>query len=329
VSTRFIKYLPFFLLLLALPLAIIVVRQITRLKPKADTQTAKLLFSPTQLSLPPDKTVSILINPDSAVLKSVQFAVNFDHHLLQLTTITRAPSAPFDSVATQSSLTQANSAGKFIYSAAHVSGAPPSATTFELIRLTFSSLTSASATASLTFPPAEVNIVDSATSLSLPFETNSSTITINATTPSLSPTQPAASITSTPTSTPTPTNEPNNCGGTCGSNYNCKGQFLCWHGYCHNPYCVSSVNCICSPTSTPTLTPTPTRLASPSPTIEEVQLFTPDIYSPEEVASPASPIDNLPTLDYSVPETTPQGFLPRLLAAIRQFIAILFPGINR
>ncbi len=78
--------------------------------------------------------------------------------------------------------------------------------------------------------------------------------------------------------------EPNFCGGTCGSNYNCQANFFCFEGYCRNPLCSSSVDCICSTTtptstSTPTITTTPIKLATitPEPTISATPSITPTI----------------------------------------------------
>ena len=72
--------------------------------------------------------------------------------------------------------------------------------------------------------------------------------------PTLTPTntpRPTATNTPTPTATgtlkptPTPTSTPNTCGGTCGSNSNCQSDYVCFDGYCRNPSCTNSVDCIC------------------------------------------------------------------------------------
>ena len=72
--------------------------------------------------------------------------------------------------------------------------------------------------------------------------------------------------------------EPNFCGGTCGSNYNCQANFFCFEGYCRNPLCSSSVDCICSTTTpTPTITANPIKLATitPKPTVSATPSITP------------------------------------------------------
>ena len=61
---------------------------------------------------------------------------------------------------------------------------------------------------------------------------------------------PRPTNTPTPTATttpvpPTPTSLPNTCGGTCGSNGNCQSDYVCFEGYCRNPSCTSSIDCVC------------------------------------------------------------------------------------
>jgi hypothetical protein len=60
----------------------------------------------------------------------------------------------------------------------------------------------------------------------------------------------ASSPTSTPTATPTSApvaGALNSCGGTCGSNSNCQANYICSNGYCRNPSCTDSQNCVCNP----------------------------------------------------------------------------------
>ena len=56
---------------------------------------------------------------------------------------------------------------------------------------------------------------------------------------------PMPTATNTPMPTATPTSKPNTCGGTCGSNSNCQSDYVCYQGYCRNPSCTSSPDCIC------------------------------------------------------------------------------------
>lgn len=67
-----------------------------------------------------------------------------------------------------------------------------------------------------------------------------------------------ATPTPTPTPTVTPTSTPNSCNGTCGSNSNCASNLICSNGFCRNPSCTISSNCVCSGTPGPTATPVPT-----------------------------------------------------------------------
>jgi len=69
-----------------------------------------------------------------------------------------------------------------------------------------------------------------------------------------------------PTNTPTPA-EPNSCNGTCGSNYNCKGEYFCYQGFCRNPACPNDKSCVCA---TLTSTKTPTLKLSPTPSGNEI-----------------------------------------------------------
>ena len=74
--------------------------------------------------------------------------------------------------------------------------------------------------------------------------------------------------TASPTDSPTdnPAGSPNACGGTCGSNTNCQQNYVCYQGFCRNPSCTSSQNCVCAPTPPPagnsTVSPTSTTKAT-------------------------------------------------------------------
>ena len=81
-----------------------------------------------------------------------------------------------------------------------------------------------------------------------------------------------------PSNTPTPIGEPNSCNGTCGSNYNCKGEYFCYQGFCRNPNCPNEKSCVCATlTSTKTLTPK----LSPTPSKTEISP-TEEVLSPTE-----------------------------------------------
>lgn len=66
---------------------------------------------------------------------------------------------------------------------------------------------------------------------------------------------PSGTASPTPTGTPTPSGTPNSCGGTCGSNANCASNLICYQGFCRNPSCTTSTNCVCSGTPGPSSTP--------------------------------------------------------------------------
>ncbi len=116
---------------------------------------------------------------------------------------------------------------------------------------------------------AQVNIVDSpaptpgtdiACTVSFTVLDTVATPTITLT-PTASPTPPpGATLTPTPppgaTSTPTPVDQPNACGGTCGSNASCQSGMTCFEGFCRNPECTASTNCVCG-TAPAVATPTP------------------------------------------------------------------------
>lgn len=61
--------------------------------------------------------------------------------------------------------------------------------------------------------------------------------------------------------------EPNYCGGTCGSNYNCQANYFCFEGFCRNPICSDSKDCICrQATATATAVTTASAKATIRPT---------------------------------------------------------------
>jgi hypothetical protein len=91
-----------------------------------------------------------------------------------------------------------------------------------------------------------------------------------------------------PSNIPTPTGEPNSCNGTCGSNYNCKGDYFCYQGFCRNPDCPNDKSCVCAVNPTLTSTKTPTPKISLTPTEE--------IPSPTESSTATATITAQPTV---------------------------------
>lgn len=124
----------------------------------------------------------------------------------------------------------------------------------------------------------------------------------------------AAAFTPTPvkpsptkTPTPSPTSQPstsgtNACGGTCGSNSNCNSNLFCFNGFCRNPLCGDSLDCVCkAPTSTKT--PTPKAATTPKPTATPkpgVPTSTPTITPKPTTNSTPTP---QPTILLTKPET--------------------------
>ncbi len=108
-----------------------------------------------------------------------------------------------------------------------------------------------------------------------------------------------ASATPDPTITPSP--EPNSCGGTCGSNINCQSAYVCYNGFCRNPSCSTSTDCICrAPTATPTTRPTTIAAKTTKPSIK-----------PTTSSTIISPTDS-PVIEYSDPEATDNNFWQRI-----------------
>lgn len=101
----------------------------------------------------------------------------------------------------------------------------------------------------------EVTPAPAACSLSFTLTVSTPTPT---STPSGTPTStPTGTPSPTPTGTPGPSATPNSCGGTCGSNFNCGPSLVCYNGFCRNPSCTSSANCVCG---TSAATPAPPSL---------------------------------------------------------------------
>jgi hypothetical protein len=74
----------------------------------------------------------------------------------------------------------------------------------------------------------------------------------------------------------------NACGGTCGSNYNCNSGLYCYQGYCRNPDCANSSDCVCrspnptvKPTAKPTAKPTFNPANKPTPPVITLAKTTP------------------------------------------------------
>lgn len=104
--------------------------------------------------------------------------------------------------------------------------------------------------------------------------------------------------TQSPNPTPTPTgdngnqnNNPstNGCGGTCGSNYNCDAGLYCYTGFCRNPFCNTTTNCICV-TPTPTPKATSKALVKPTPAVIALVKSTPFPTPGASVAPVATPV---------------------------------------
>lgn len=93
--------------------------------------------------------------------------------------------------------------------------------------------------------------------------------------------------------------EPNSCGGTCGSNYNCKMDYFCFEGFCRNPLCSSSVDCVCRATPNPTQIATTKAKAKPTPTTTSLPK------GGNETPEPESTIKSLSTTKSEI-KTTPK-----------------------
>ena len=85
------------------------------------------------------------------------------------------------------------------------------------------------------------------------------------------------------TATPTPVAEPNSCNGTCGSNFNCKGEFFCYQGFCRNPTCPGDKTCACT-----TATVAPTKIPTAKPKVS----LTPTIEATPTESIPVTPTEN-------------------------------------
>jgi hypothetical protein len=179
----------------------------------------------------------------------------------------------------------------------------------------------------------------------LSFDSSSAVAATNETSNALLGTTPATfTVTIQPTATLQPTlvptqapGNPNSCGGTCGSNSNCQTNYVCFNGYCRNPYCTSVTDCNCAsvtPPPTPTAIPTnipakttrpkitsaPTAMATLKKTPKETALETqaPSNFWESVYSSPSVAPISLPTLlpGSALPKSNTVSLLPWIIGSL-------------
>jgi hypothetical protein len=226
------------LLVLALPVGIVLVRQIQRYQAGAALDTASLYFSPAQQNLPPDSNFKIMIDTKTNLVGFVRVEFTIDPAKVNLVSeITVTPRLA--TVVQKSTMAEVNSTGQGIIVAAlsTTDRGNPLSGIVELANFNLHTVTTAANNATtLSITDSGIQLIDMQSTV-VPFTSASSSLILNASVPTstgtTAPTSTTAiTATGTATKTPTPTLTPT---GTA------------------------------APTSTGTLTPTATK--TPTPTV--------------------------------------------------------------
>lgn len=215
-------------------------------KPKASVSTGTILFDPTTLTVPPDGTMRVILDPQNNPISFAKVELTFDKNAVLVKEISYTNLLSM--VIATTSATTANNTGviSFTLGLAPADRNNPPATAFDFLTIKFAKKSTTGSQSQLTFNAANSQLVDMA----------SQQMSINST--------PADIIIR---------GEPNSCGGTCGSHANCKAGLFCYSGYCRNPQCPSATNCTCT-TYISNPTPTPKATVKPTPNVVNYQLPT-------------------------------------------------------
>lgn len=264
----FWKVIGFIGIIIGLVAAIILIREQTRIRPKAVGEQVRLYFGNIAGSLPPNQTVTLRVdagvfaplpsgNPNGIAFANVQ--LNFDPAKIQLASeITIPAGSPLQNVSVKSTMAEANSSGQITL----VVGLPPvdppnpiipATGDFPFADMVFRVISPAVGdTASIATSATGIQIVD-LTPTSISYTGGSVTLNLNPPTPTLTP-LPTATPTPLPTATPTP-----------------------------RPTSTPTPRPTATPTPLPTPTPTPRPTNTPTPTPTPLPTSTP---TPVPTATP-------------------------------------------
>ncbi len=204
-------------LVLALPVALITVKEVQRYRTGAALASVNLYFEPGQQNLPPNSNFKLMANAGTNQVAFIRVDFTFDPTKVQLASeIT--PTSALATVVQKTTMATANSTGvaTLVIAKSPVDTNNPPSGTFEIANVNVTSVTQAQNTsAALSYVDSTVQLVDMQSQL-LPFTTQPASLTLNYVAPN-SPTSTSAptqiaTATSVPTatSTLTPTTRPTN-----------------------------------------------------------------------------------------------------------------------
>lgn len=201
-------------MLLALPLTLFTVQQVSNYLTKATAGTVAVSFSPSQSTLPPDRQFDIMLNSGTTKVAFARVVYTFDRTKVQLRNEIQITGV-LTTVVEKTSMSTANAQGRAVV----VVGLPPNTTyptgVFKIATFTLGSVATTSTTGQLNFVATDMQIVEeagsamviTATSASLTLSSSNVTPTLQA--PTLTPTRtPTVTLTPTRTPTQTPTRTP-------------------------------------------------------------------------------------------------------------------------
>lgn len=193
------------LLVLALPVGVVLVRQVQRYRAGAALDTAKLYFEPAQQSLPPDSNFKIMLDSKTNQVGFVRVEFTFDPSKVQFSNeITITPR--LSTIIQKTTMAQANAAGQAIIVAALSPGdrGNPLVGINEIANVNMHTVAvETNLPAMLSITDAGVQLID-LLSNSVPFTSEQSSLVLNPVS-ATSTTAPIATSTIAETSTPIPT----------------------------------------------------------------------------------------------------------------------------
>jgi hypothetical protein len=190
--------------LLALPISVAVVQQAVLYFSRAQVDTVSLYFNPSDTTLPPNKTMKLMVDAKTNKVGFAALELAFDNSKINLTGEITTTSL-LKTVVSKTSQADANSTGKItivIALSPDDSNNPPSGV-FEYAQFPIGSVTSQSDVATeINFVSSGIQLVDVA-GYELPYTPTAAKITINPLSSTNTPT-PTSAVTNTPTPTSPP-----------------------------------------------------------------------------------------------------------------------------
>src|SRR5512139_3863624 len=122
---------------IGLALNVILMGNVIRLKTRAATTSAEFIFVPETVSMPPNSSLTLMLDPHGNTISFLRIRLSFDPTYINLIDEVQIENSPLAMTVTKTSRTDANSSGVIEIALALTPGNPAPDYLFEVARLPF------------------------------------------------------------------------------------------------------------------------------------------------------------------------------------------------